>query len=113
MPVIRGVVSDRLWPLVPLEVSGSTGPFWAVIDTGFEGYLMAPDRERARLRVARTSLMMAGVSADGTASLVPQGRIAIRWFGATIMVRAHVPPATMVDGESHRGDPIRPAHAAR
>jgi predicted aspartyl protease len=54
MTVFGGAINDRLWPLMPLVVSGDRISFWALIDTGFEGYLMVPDHERGRLRVART-----------------------------------------------------------
>ena len=106
MSRIVGVVNDRLWPLLPLKISGVAANYWVMVDTGFEGHLMVSDAERPRLRVARTSLMAAGTNADGTSSLVPVGRVILDWFGTTLTMHAHVPNLTMVDGESYRGDPI-------
>lgn len=106
MAQIVGVVSDRLWPLIPLVASGVRGKLWALVDTGFEGHLSVPERERLRLAVARTSLMAAGTNFDGSSSLVAVGRLTLEWFGATITVRTLVPAATIVDGETHHGDPI-------
>ncbi|MGQ0673993.1 MAG: hypothetical protein ACT4N2_14105 [Hyphomicrobium sp.] len=106
MTQIVGVVSDRLWPLLPLAVSGMRGTLWALVDTGFEGSLMVPESERQRLRLVRTSLMASGVNADGTSSLVSVGRVTLDWLGATITVRTHVPSTTMIDGEMHYRSPI-------
>jgi len=106
MTQIVGVVSDRLWLLVPLVVSGGSDKMWAVVDTGFEGYLMVPESERGRLRIARTSLMAPGTNADGSSSLMPLGRTSLQWLSAPIMIETHVPSSTMVDGMFHDGDPI-------
>lgn len=106
MSRIDGFVSDLVWPLLPLQVDGVTDRLWVFVDTGFDGYLMVPDSERQRLRIARTSLMAAGTNADGTSSFVPVGRLTLDWFGSRLTVRAHIPNATMVDGETFRGAPI-------
>lgn len=106
MTKIVGVVSDRLWLLVPLVASGVSDKLWAVVDTGFEGYLMVPESVRVRLRIARTSLLATGTNADGSSSLVPLGRLSLQWLASPVTTEAHVPATTMVDGMLHNGEPI-------
>lgn len=101
-----GVVSDRLWPLIPLAPSGVTGTFWALVDTGFEGHLMVPESERARLRVVRSPILARGTNADGSENLMTVGRTTLDWFGSPLAVNTLVAGTTTVEGVMHDGDPI-------
>jgi predicted aspartyl protease len=104
MDELKGEISDRLWPLVPLR-SGA-GSLWALVDTGFEGYLMTSAAEATRHGATRTSRFASSINADGSESVVPMGRLRLEWLGRQITVEAHLSANFALDGTTHAGTPV-------
>ena len=81
--MIRGSLSERLEPLVVLEISNGDGhyhPVEALLDTGFSEYLTLPPDEVSRLGLkhARYTSM---VLADGQEIQASIHMGAVKWFG--------------------------------
>ena len=81
--MIRGILSERLEPLVVLEISNGDGrfqPVEALLDTGFSGHLTLPTDavERLGLKHARYTSM---TLANGQRIQMSIRKGSLKWFG--------------------------------
>ena len=82
-PMIRGVLNDRLQPMLIVEISNGDGrfqPVQALLDTGFSGHLTLPQDETARLGLKRVDRMPM-ILADGQEIEVSVHEGSVKWFG--------------------------------
>ena len=81
--MIRGVLNDRLEPMVVLEISSGDGrfqPINALLDTGFDGYLTLHSDTVARLGLEYAEHIPM-ILADGEEIEAPAHAGAVKWFG--------------------------------
>ena len=81
------MVDGLLRPVVRIAISGQTRSFPAWIDLGFEGELVMPRAEARRLGVAVTNQQLNVILGDGSTTLMPLGRLKIRWLGRARQIR--------------------------
>ena len=81
--MIRGVLNDRLEPMVVLEISSGDGRFHpvnALLDTGFGGYLTLPSDTVARLGLEHAEWIPM-ILANGEEIEASAHAGAAKWFG--------------------------------
>ena len=102
MPELRGHVDPLGRPIVSVVSASSGDPFLAMVDTGFNGWLMVSsvDAPSIGVRIARDlrSVQMG----DGRAVSVRSGRVVLDWLGSRIEVEV------FISDEPSRGGEGRP-----
>ena len=86
--MIRGELTDRLQPIIALEISTGDGQFQPVdtlMDTGFSGYMTLPPDRVARLGLEHVELIPVVLAGDRQTQ-VSAHKGYVNWFGRELRI---------------------------